>query len=164
MLERRAPRKASLTPFGAVLAMRIPGVQRSSFSSSATSGPGGCELLRHAVLCRRSTGRHDDTEAIRVPNGRGDRTDLVQVVEAADRAGSIVTEQVRSIIEAAETNAEEIRRSAQRDAVAIRQQAAAAANRILERLGALEAPLGELVEGLRREADSLSADAERGTH
>jgi hypothetical protein len=96
-----------------------------------------------------------------VPNSRGERKDLVQVVEAADRAGSIVTEQVRSIIEAAETNAAEIRRNAERDAVAIRQQASAAANRILERLGAIEAPLGELVAGLRREADSLSADADR---
>jgi hypothetical protein len=95
-----------------------------------------------------------------VPNSRGERKDLVQAVEAADRAGSIVTEQVRSIIEAAETNAAEIRRNAERDAVAIRQQASAAANRILERLGAIEAPLGELVAGLRREADSLSADAD----
>jgi hypothetical protein len=100
-----------------------------------------------------------------VPNGRGERKDLVQVVEAADRAGSIVTEQVRSIIEAAESNAAEIRGNAERDAVAVRQEAASAANRVLERLEAIEAPLGELVQGLRREADSLSADADRrGTH
>jgi cell division septum initiation protein DivIVA len=89
------------------------------------------------------------------------RQDLVQAVDAADRAGTIVTEQVRSIIEAAEANAEEIRRSAHRDAYTIRQGASDAASRILERLDALERPLGDLVTGLRQEADSLTADLDR---
>ena len=92
-----------------------------------------------------------------VSDGRAERKDLVQVVEAADRAGSIVTEQVRSIIEAAETNAAEIRRDAERDAVVIRREAAEAASRLLARLDALEAPLTDLVQGLRHEADSLTA-------
>jgi len=89
------------------------------------------------------------------------RKDLVQAVEAADRAGSIVTEQVRSIIEAAEANAEETRRNAQRDAHAIRQEASESANRVLERLNAIEGPLGDLVAGLRRETDALSNEADR---
>jgi cell division septum initiation protein DivIVA len=84
------------------------------------------------------------------------RRELIHVAEAADRAGAIVTDQVRSIIEAAETNAEEIRRNAERDAAVIRREAAEAANRILERLGSVEGPLGELVAGLRREADRLT--------
>ena len=96
-----------------------------------------------------------------MPDGRGERRDLVQVVEAADRAGSIVTEQVRAIIEAAESNAAEIRRDAERDAAAIRREAAEAANRLLDRIDALEGPLADLVGGLRREADSLTADLDR---
>ena len=89
--------------------------------------------------------------------------DLVQTVEAADRAGAIVTEQVRSIIEAAEASAEETRRSAQDDAASVRQQATAAAHRVLERIDALEGSLGDLVAGLRREADNLTADVDRRT-
>jgi cell division septum initiation protein DivIVA len=89
------------------------------------------------------------------------RKDLVQAVEAADRAGAIVTEQVRSIIEAAEASAEETRRNAQRDAHAIRQEASEAANRVLERLDAIEGPLGDLVAGLRRETDALTTEVDR---
>ncbi len=88
--------------------------------------------------------------------------DLAEAVEAADRAGSMVTEQVRSIIEAAETNAQEIRRDAEREADAIRHQASDAANRVIERLEAIEGPLGDLVARLRREADSLTAELDRG--
>lgn len=96
-----------------------------------------------------------------MPDGRSDKQDLVQVVEAADRAGSIVTEQVRSIISAAETNAEEIRRSAERDAAGIRREAVDAAQRVLDRVDAVEGPLSELVDALRREADSLTSDLDR---
>jgi cell division septum initiation protein DivIVA len=97
-----------------------------------------------------------------VPNGEGvNNRDLVQVTEAADRAGAIVTDQVRSIIEAAERSAEEIRRTAARDADAIRQQASESAGRILERMDAIERPLNDLVGSLRREADSLSTDVDR---
>lgn len=80
---------------------------------------------------------------------------------AADRAGAMVTEQVRSIIEAAEHNAEEIRRNAERDADEMRKEAVEAAHRILDRLDAIEGPLGELVTSLRREADGLTADTRR---
>jgi hypothetical protein len=90
-----------------------------------------------------------------------DSRDLVQLGAAADRAGSIVTEQVRSIIRAAESNAADIRRDAERDAHLTRQQAAEAAGRILERLDAIEQPLGDLVAALRREADGIVADLER---
>jgi cell division septum initiation protein DivIVA len=97
-----------------------------------------------------------------VPNGEAvNNRDLVQVIEAADRAGAIVTDQVRSIIEAAERNAEDIRRSAEREALAIRQRASEAASRILERMDAIERPLNDLVVSLRREADSLSGDPSR---
>jgi hypothetical protein len=96
-----------------------------------------------------------------VPDGSGNKRDLVPVIEAADRAGSIVTEQVRSIIEAAETNAAEIRRNAEREAVDVRRQAAEAAGRLLERMDALERPLADLVGSLRREADGLNADLGR---
>jgi hypothetical protein len=93
---------------------------------------------------------------------RGDgRRDLVQMGTAADRAGAMVTEQVRSIIEAAEHNAEEIRRNAERDADEMRKEAVEAAHRILDRLDAIEGPLGELVTSLRREADGLTADTRR---
>jgi vacuolar-type H+-ATPase subunit E/Vma4 len=87
--------------------------------------------------------------------------DLAQIGTAADRAGAMVTEQVRSIIEAAESRAEEIRRSAERDAEEMRKEAVAAAHRILDRLDAIESPLGELVTSLRREADNLTSDARR---
>jgi cell division septum initiation protein DivIVA len=90
--------------------------------------------------------------------------ELVKAVEAADRAGAIVTEQVRSIIDSAESRAEEIRREAQREAQATRQQASEAANRVLERIDAIEGPLGDLVAGLRRDADSLSQEMDRGGH
>jgi cell division septum initiation protein DivIVA len=103
-----------------------------------------------------------DWEASLLLNREGaSRKDLVQAVEAADRAGAIVTEQVRSIIEAAESSAEEMRRNAQRDAHAIRQEASEAANRVLERLDAIEGPLGDLVAGLRRETDALNAEVDR---
>ena len=92
---------------------------------------------------------------------RAKSRDLVQVVEAADRAGAIVTEHVRSIIESAETSADQIRRNAERDAQTLRREAADAADRVLSRIGAVEGSLGELVNGLRREADGLAADLDR---
>ena len=93
---------------------------------------------------------------VRTNNREGQ--DLLPMGTAADRAGAMVTEQVRSIIEAAEHNAEEIRRNAERDAEQMRKEAVQAANRILDRLDAIEGPLGELVAGLRREADSLTSE------
>jgi hypothetical protein len=91
-----------------------------------------------------------------VPDGQSERNELLQVVEAADRAGAIVTDQVRSIIEAAETKAQEIERNAEQEAGVTRQSASEAASRILERIDAIENQLGALVDSLRREADRLN--------
>jgi hypothetical protein len=96
-----------------------------------------------------------------VRSGRDGRQELAHIGTAADRAGAMVTEQVRSIIEAAENRAVEIRRTAERDADQMRQEAVEAAHRILDRLDAIEGPLGELVTSLRREADTLTSDRRR---
>jgi vacuolar-type H+-ATPase subunit H len=82
----------------------------------------------------------------------------LQVTEAADRAGAIVTEQIRSIIEQAEVNAQEIRANAEREADAIRQRAAESAQRMLQRIEAIDGPLSELVAELQREAEGLTAE------
>ena len=92
------------------------------------------------------------------------RKDLVRAVEAADRAGAIVTEQVHSIIGAADASAEGIRRNAQRDAHTMRRNASDAANRVLERLDAIEGPLGDLVAGLRQQTDKLTTEVDRSPH
>lgn len=92
----------------------------------------------------------------------GEKENIFQVLEAADRAGAIVTEQVRSIMEAAEANAEEVHASALEDAAAVRRHASDAARRVLERIDAIEGQLGELVANLRREAESVIADFESG--
>lgn len=82
-------------------------------------------------------------------------------MEAAERAGSIVTDHVRSIIDAAQTRAQEIERNAQQEAQQIRTEAYEAANRVLERVDALEGRLGGLVSGLRQEASSLSGNLDQ---
>ena len=95
---------------------------------------------------------------------RADRQNNVQVAEAADRAGALVTEHIRSIIDQAETNAEEIRQGAEREAQEIRERAAESAARLLERINAIDGPLAELVSDLRREAEALAGEFEtRGT-
>jgi len=81
--------------------------------------------------------------------------------EAADRAGAIVTEQIRAITDAAQQSAAEIRRSAEEEADATRQRAVDAASTVLEKIDALESQLGSLVTSLRREADTLTRDLER---
>ena len=88
-----------------------------------------------------------------------DRQIASEGAEVADRAGAIVTEQIRAIIEHAEANASEIRASAVRDAEAMTQRAAESAARVLERINALDGPLSELVAELQREAESLAAEA-----
>lgn len=92
---------------------------------------------------------------------RIDQDELTRAVEAADRAGSIVTEHVRSIIDAAETRAAEIDRTAQQEAESVRTEAYEAAQRVLERIDAVEGQLGSLVNGLRDEAGSLSGSLGR---
>ncbi len=90
-------------------------------------------------------------------NPQGTQQDeLSRAVEAAERAGSIVTDHVRSIIDAAQTRATEIERSAQQDADKIRTEAHEAANRVLSRLDSLEGRLGDLVGGLRQDTSGLS--------
>lgn len=84
--------------------------------------------------------------------------ELSRAVEAAERAGSIVTDHVRSIIDAAQTRAAEIERAAQQEAQEIRTEAYEAANRVLERIDSLEERLGGLVSGLRSDANSLSSN------
>lgn len=92
---------------------------------------------------------------------RKEEEELNRAVEAADRAGSIVTEHVRSIIAAAQTRAAEIDRSAQEEAAAIRNEAYEAAQRVLDRVDSLEGQLGNLVNGLRNEASSLAGNLDQ---
>jgi cell division septum initiation protein DivIVA len=89
-----------------------------------------------------------------------DRQIASQGAEVADRAGAIVTEQIRAIIEHAEANAVEIRAAAERDAEAMTQRAAESAARMLERINALDGPLSALVAELQREAEGLAAEPE----
>ena len=87
-----------------------------------------------------------------------ERQNALQVKEAAERAGTLVSDEVESIMEQAEANAEEIKRNAERDAENIRDQAAGTASRVVERIEALSGALGEHLEQLRREADELQGD------
>ena len=82
--------------------------------------------------------------------------------EAALRASYIVTEQIESLLQRAEQDAELIRRSAERDAEDIRRNAVASAQRLLGRLSALEFPLGQLVVNLRDEVDQVAGELEAG--
>ena len=86
--------------------------------------------------------------------------ELSRAVEAAERAGSIVSDHVRSIIGAAQTRAAEIERNAQQEAHEIRTEAYEAASRVLERIDSLEDRLGTIVSGLRDDAGSLSGNLE----
>ena len=90
-----------------------------------------------------------------------DQDELTRAIEAADRAGSIVTEHVRSIIDAAQQRAAEMDRTAQQEAESIRTEAYEAAQRVLERIDSLEGQLGGLVSGLREEAGNLSGSLDR---
>lgn len=82
--------------------------------------------------------------------------DLSRAIEASERAGSIVSDHVRSIIDAAQTRAGEIERNAQQEAQQIRTEAYEAATRVLERIDSMEDRLGSIVSELRQEASSLS--------
>jgi hypothetical protein len=90
-----------------------------------------------------------------------ERQNALQVAEAADRAGAIVSDEVEAIMGQAEANAESIRRNADRDAHNIREQAVEAASRVAERIDALTNSLGEHAEELRREAEGLHEAAGR---
>lgn len=87
--------------------------------------------------------------------------ELQGAIEAADRAGSIVTDHVRSIIDAAQTRAADIERDAEKEAEEIRDRAMDAANTVLERIDSIENQLGNLVGSLRKESDGLSGGLDR---
>lgn len=84
--------------------------------------------------------------------------------EAARRAGSIVTEQIDAIVERAERQAQEIRDEAERDGEEKRRVAVASAQLLLERIGGLERPLGELVMSIRGEMERVAGELGSGNH
>lgn len=96
---------------------------------------------------------------------------LTELSDAARRAGSIVNEYIDSIVDAAERQAEEIRQSADREADEVRQtaereaelarqEALNSAQRVFERINALEQPIGELVQTLRMEMERVGRELE----
>jgi hypothetical protein len=85
----------------------------------------------------------------------------MEMAQAATRAGEMVTEHIRTLLEQAQAGAAELRRSAEEETDAIRTQAAASATRMIERIQALDAPLRELVSELQREAERLTSDQDR---
>lgn len=92
-----------------------------------------------------------------------ERQNALQVQEAAERAGTIVSDEVEAIMEQAQANADEVKRNAARDTENIRSDAAGAGSRVVERIEALSGSLGEHVEELRREVDALQAGTRRET-
>jgi|tagenome__1003787_1003787.scaffolds.fasta_scaffold20909842_2 hypothetical protein len=88
---------------------------------------------------------------------------IAEAVEAAERAGSVVSEQIRSIMEAAQAKADDIERTAESEASRTRQDAAEAASRLLAQIDEMEGHLSGLVQSLRREADLLSVSLERSS-
>lgn len=84
-----------------------------------------------------------------------------EAVEAAERAASVVSEQIRSIMEAAQAKADEIERHAEDEAERSRHESTEAATRLLEQIDEMEGHLSGLVQSLRREADQLSVGLER---
>jgi DNA anti-recombination protein RmuC len=93
-----------------------------------------------------------------VTAGPDDNQAALEIAEAANRAGQLVTEQIQGIIDQAQASATELQRNAEDEANRIRAQAAESANRILERIRALDGPLSELVAELQREAERLGSD------
>lgn len=92
----------------------------------------------------------------------GQRDDVSRPLDAADRAGSIVTDQVRSIIDAAQARAGEIERNAHDEAGEIEAAAYEGARRVLEsanRLGngilGAERELTLLLDQSSKEVDAL---------
>jgi hypothetical protein len=126
-------------------------------SSRAQFGYRYAELGSKLADCTRLplSKREDDGVTHRQES---DDQKLLQVAAAADRAGAIVSDHIRTLIEQAEANAEEIRSNAERDAVAIRRRAVEAASRVIQRIESIDGPLAELVNEIQREADSLSAE------
>jgi len=83
-------------------------------------------------------------------------------MEAAERAGAMVTEQIRAITEAAEQQAGDLRREAEADAESLERDGREAVRGVLERIDQLEAAVRQLIGSLRHEADALSRLVGRG--
>jgi vacuolar-type H+-ATPase subunit H len=90
-----------------------------------------------------------------------DQQKLMQVAAAADRAGAIVSDHIRTLIEQAEANAQEIRGNAEREAESIKRRAVESASRVIQRIESIDGALAELVNEIQREADSLSSEFNR---
>ena len=97
-----------------------------------------------------------------MPNGHGvEDKGIFEAAQAAERAGSVVSEQIKSIMEAAQARADEIEREARGEADRTREEALEAATRLLQQIDAMEGQLGTIVQSLRREADQLTVTLER---
>jgi hypothetical protein len=83
------------------------------------------------------------------------REGFEELVAAAGHAGSVVREQVGTIVEAAQTNAADIERRSKESADATKGEARAAADRILELLRTAERQVGDLRRSVAREADAV---------
>ncbi|MCA1657417.1 MAG: hypothetical protein LC713_06890, partial [Actinobacteria bacterium] len=86
-----------------------------------------------------------------------EHADTPALRHAAERAGGIIADQVRSAVEAAEDHARSIRADAEEDARRISSEARDDSSRLRARIDAVVAPLEELLRDIRREADRVSA-------
>lgn len=75
---------------------------------------------------------------------------------AAQRVGTMITEQVHLIVEDAERQADELRNEASSSADRTRRDATDSARLVLERIQALERPLAELVRSLNLEIEKVA--------
>jgi hypothetical protein len=78
-----------------------------------------------------------------------------ELVAAANHAGSVIREQIGTILEAAQTNAADAERTSRENAESTRQEAAASAARILDLIRNAERQVGDLRRSAAREADAL---------
>lgn len=84
-----------------------------------------------------------------------------ELLGAADRAGSVIRDQIASMTEAAQTTAGEIEREAGASAASHHREAIEQANAALDRIGAIERELGSLKGVLTRESDGLRSKLDR---
>ncbi len=88
----------------------------------------------------------------------GQSNSMANLAEPARRAGTVVAEHVNSVIDAAEHQAHEVLRDAERDAEATRREALESAARVFERIDQLERPLREFIQNLRLETDRVERE------
>jgi len=89
-------------------------------------------------------------------NRGGETGELFEAAQAAERAGAVISDQIRSIMEAAQAKADDIERAAEDDARNTREEAVQAVTRLLEQIDTIEGHVSGLAENLRREADRLT--------